>query len=261
LKRYILTILILCISFQCGIAMGSDVGEDDLFFTIEERDRFAREISDLIVLAWKDWQDDIVINGVYVEGSTGFLLPGRMDGPVLTSKNILKGFSRKGRSSEYSDCVKAVAGAVAQGVRSWQRGYGNDNIPFPQGASCVYTLTPCDNMPVTVSSGYSSGDKDMERFAIYNYLIYRIPENSETVIQMFKIIAKAISQTFEDWKNTCLILDINASGGIAPQPAPMGSGPGPVKGAKGKGGNLTGGYFDGELMYRVIKEQYDSILN
>jgi len=44
-----------------------------------------------------------------------------------------------------------------------------------------------------------------------------------------------------------------ASGGIAPHPA-MGTGPGPVRGAKGKNGKLKGAYFDGAMMKKKMIE-------
>jgi hypothetical protein len=228
----------------------------DLFPTLQSKEEFSKEMSSLIVKAWKKWQDAVLINDVDVEGSRGRLLPGDITEPVLTASSILKSFDRKGRSQDYIDCVRAIAGATENGMRSWQRGYMNKNIPFPQGASCTITLPPCNNVPVTVVSGSSSGDKAMTEEDLYSYMLYRAPRNEEDILVVFRAAAEAMSECFSEWKRSCSIVGILATGGMAPRPAPMGPGPGPVRGAKGKGGKLVGAYFDGDLMYSKMMESF-----
>lgn len=236
-----------------GVAAEESEG---LFSSPEDKKQFAREVSGLIERAWKKWQDAVRVNDVYVDGSRGVLSAGDLKGPVLTASNIMKGFDREGRSQEYIGCVRAVAVAVENGMRLWQRGYTHNNIPFPRGASCTITLPPCNNVPVTVASGRSSGDGAMEQKALYNYMLYRSPGQEKDVLTVFHGCAKAISGCFSAWKKSCSITGILASGGIAPQPAPMGPGPGLVRGAKGKDGKLTGAYFDGDLMYREMMKYF-----
>jgi hypothetical protein len=61
--------------------------------------------------------------------------------------------------------------------------------------------------------------------------------------------------SFNVWEKRCAITGIIASGGIAPSPAPLGEGPGMVRGAKGNGGRLTGAYLDGAFI-REKMEKY-----
>lgn len=248
-KRYLKTVLTagVLLAFISSVSFADEKG-GKLFPTLRAKKEFASEVSLLIAKAWKKWQDEVIINNVDVEGARGLLSPGGINGPVLTSSGIMENFDRTGRSQDYINCVKAVSDAVADGMRIWQRGFSHRNIPFPQGVSCSYTLSPCDNVPVTVSSGSSSGDIKMSEEELYNYMLYRTPEQEESIIEVLKASAKAISASFEKWKKSCFIISIVASGGIAPAPAPMGTGPGPVRGAKGEGGKLVGSYFDATLM-------------
>jgi hypothetical protein len=241
----------LVFSALCGEKASGKDGRD-LFAGLEKKEAFAREISYLIEKAWKNWQDSVTINDIYVDGSQGVLSAGDIKGPVLTASSILANFDRKGKSQDYIDCVRAVAGAVESGMRSWQRGYTHSNISFPRGASCTITLPPTENVPVSVASGRSPGDRAMRETALYNYMLYRAPLQEKDVLVVLKGSAKAISECFKEWKDSCSIAGIIAGGGVAPQPAPMGPGPGLVRGAKGKGGKLKGAYFDGDCMYREM---------
>ena len=220
-----------------------------LMSSASDKEDFARRITVLLGKAWKKWQDSVVVNNVEIESSRGMLAPGNIAGPVLTSSSILSGMDKKDRSQEYLICMRAVAGAIENGMRSWQRGYFHDNIPFPQGASCVYTLPPCSNVPVSLASGASTGEGKITEEALYSYMLYRSPGENEDVIVVLKAAAKAFSDRFEEWKQSCSIVGIRASGGIAPAPAPMGTGPGSVSGAKGAGGKLIGAYLDTDRMY------------
>ena len=231
---------------------GISATKNELFSTIKSKNSFAREISFLVGEAWRRWQDAVVIGDVDVEGSHGLLFPGDMKGAVLTASSMLEDFNRKGRSQEYIDCVRAVVKAVENGMRSWQRGYSHTNIPFPQGASCTYTLPPCQNVPVTVGSGSSSGRPKMSEKELYNYMLYRAPAGSADIIVVFRGAARAISECFMEWERSCAIIGIEASGGIAPQPSPMGTGPGPVTNAKGNGGALVGPCIDIDRMYEIM---------
>ncbi|RKY42496.1 MAG: hypothetical protein DRP85_02455 [Candidatus Makaraimicrobium thalassicum] len=247
------SLLFLALFFSHAEAEEKDGG---IFSTLGSKKQFAGEVSFLIEKAWKEWQDSVLLNGIEVEGSQGLLQPGDIGGPVISASSILASFDREGKSEDYIGCVKAVAGAVENGMRSWQRGYSHNNIPFPQGASCTFTLPPCKNVPVTVGSGVSSGDREMTERALYNYLLYYAPAREEGTLIVFRGSAKAISECFAEWKDSCFIIGILATGGIAPQPAPMGSGPGPVRGAKGRGGRLAGPYFDGSSMDSRMLEYF-----
>jgi len=235
----------------CAIA-GSD---KELFPTPENGEAFAGEMTMLIGGAWRKWQDTVVIDDVDVEGARGLLMPGDMKRPVITLEDMLSSFDRSGKSQEYIACVRAVGGAVENGMRAWQRGYSNTDIPFPQGAVCTYTLPECRNVPVAVGSGTSAGDSEMTEQALYTYMLYRAPAGDKEVSVMFRRAARAIATCFAEWKSGCFITDMTASGGIAPQPAPMGTGPGPVRSARGGGGRLSGPYIDTVKMYELMTEE------
>lgn len=232
--------------------------EGGQFSSRENKEDFFREISHMVGKAWKNWQDSVVINNVEVQGSTGELRPGDMADPVLTSESMMVYYTRAGRGQECIDCVKAVTGALEHGMRSWQRGYQNRDIPFPQGASCTYTMPPSKNVPVSLASGNSKGDRDMTEKALYSFMVYRAPNESADIKVMFRAIAKAFAGSFDTWKRSCSISDITASGGIAPQPSPMGTGPGPVRGAKGNCGKLDGPYITEELLYSRMTSELSS---
>jgi hypothetical protein len=255
LKRLILSFL--CAAFLAGPSISAGE-EEPLFPTPENKEKFAAEISGIIEKAWKKWQDSVVINGVVVEGSRGILQPGNIGDPVFTSAGVMEFFERKGKTQEEIYCVKAVADALENGMRLWQRGYAQTNIPFPQGASCAYTMPPSNNVPVVVASGRSSGDRAMTEEVLYNFMLYRAPGKNKEVLIVLRASAKGISVCFERWKDSCSIVGILASGGIAPQPAPMGTGPGPVRGAKGNGGKLIGPYFDGGMMREIMVKYFSS---
>ncbi len=257
--RYIKVIILPLVCAVFFAASSMSAGEEAPLFTDPgSKETFASEISGIIEKAWKKWQDSVVINGVVVEGSRGVLQPGNIGDPVLTSADVMKFFDRKGKSQEEIYCAKAVADALENGMRLWQRGYSHANIPFPQGASCAYTMPPSKNVPVTVASGRSSGDRAMAEGALYNFMLYRAPGKSKEDLIVLRASAKGISVCFEKWKGSCSIAGILASGGIAPQPAPMGTGPGPVRGAKGDGGKLIGPYFDGGMMREIMVRYFSS---
>ncbi|MBD3295956.1 MAG: hypothetical protein GF392_01150 [Candidatus Omnitrophica bacterium] len=251
MKLFKMVIAAACLFFLLPRSAGADNG---FFLSRQNGAVFSGEVSGLIEKAWDEWQGSIVINGIFVEGSCGRLSPGDVSGPVLGSRDILSRFDRSGKPRYYILAVKAVADAVEHGMRLWQRGYSHDNIPFPRGASCAYTLTPCENVAVTVFSGSSTGDAYMAEKELYNFMLYRVPTYDEDALLMMRAAAAGIADTFGKWKRSCSIVDIRASGGIAPRPAPMGTGPGPVRGARGGGGKLAGGSFDGENMYRVMMD-------
>jgi len=119
-------------------------------------------------------------------------------------------------------------------------------------------MPPSNNVPVAISSGESFGDKKMTRQALYSYMIYHVSREDDDTVKVFRAASRAISEGFEDWKENCFIVGIMASGGIAPHPAPMGAGPGPVRGAKGKNGKLKGAYFDSELMNKRMVAYLDT---
>lgn len=257
MKHYrILSFFLVCTICFAGHSEASRK-EGILFHSAEDKDQFSKEISGLIETAWKEWQDSVLIGDIDVEGSYGILTPGDITGPVLTAASVLEDFDRKDRSQGYINCVRAIAGAIGNGMRVWQKGYSHDNIPFPQGASCTYTLPPCTNVPVTVASGQSLGDKVMTEDDLYNYMLYRAPQQEEDIIVLHGA-AKAISECFIKWKNSCSIVGILASGGMAPHPSPMGTGPGPVRGAKGHNGKLIGPYIDASMMYDTMVEYYNT---
>jgi hypothetical protein len=246
-------VLALMLSFLCTPAYPEEKTSSFCFLESDSaKEDLSRRITSLLGKAWKKWQDSVVVNSVDIESSRGVLAPGNIAGPVLTRAGILSEMDRKDRSREYIECMKAIAGAIENGMRSWQRGYFHDNIPFPQGASCSYTMPPCNNIPVAVSSGASRGDNNISESSLYSYMLYRTPDEDENVIIVLKAAAEAFSGCFEMWKESCSIVGIRASGGIAPAPAPMGRGPGAVSGAKGSGGKLIGAYLDTDRMYEEM---------
>jgi len=224
-----------------------------LFPTRESEEQFASEVSVPIEKAWKAWQDSVRIEEIDVEGGRGFLMPGEMSTPILTLSDMMKFFDRKNKTQEYISAVRAVLEAVENGMRAWQIGYTHTNIPFPCGASCLFTMTPSNNVPVVLSSGESFGDKMMTVNSLYGYMLYRAPKDDASALRVLRSSAEALSECFDDWKSNCFIVGIMASGGIAPHPA-MGTGPGPVRGAKGKNGKLKGAYFDGAMMKKKMIE-------
>ncbi len=96
----------------------------------------------------------------------------------------------------------------------------------------------------------------MKGKALYNYALYRIKEQDENLKKVIRAVCFAVSETFADWKSRSYISDIIASGGVAPNPAPLGRGPGMVKGAKGAGGKISGPSLDEEFLFANIMEYY-----
>lgn len=232
---------------------GAGSASDGVF----EKQEFAGELTEHLGKAWKIWQDSVLVNNVEISSSRGVMSPGNVSGPTLTAASILSGMETIGRSREYMSCMETVARAIAGGMRAWQRGYFHDNIPFPSGASSTYTLTPCDNVPVTISSGRSRGNNRMTAEALYGHMIYRSPAADDDVKTVFMAAARAFAGCFQAWRDTCTIVGIRASGGIAPAPAPIGTGPGPVTGAKGGMGRLAGAYLDTRMMHEQMLEYMD----
>ncbi len=256
MKKHALKIILAALLFSFAVSGALYPAGEKLFTAPGSKEEFARDISSLLGTAWRKWQDGVVIEEVYVEGSQGILLPGKLKGPVMTRKRIMADFSRKGKPQNYIDCVRAVAESVESGMRKWQKGYSHHNIPFPQGASCVYTLTPCQNVPVAVSTGSSTGSQAMKEDSLYNFMLYRVPYYEKDVLMVLRATAGAIHECFTKWEEACYIDGILAEGGVAPGPAPMGQGPGLVKGAKGRGGKLSGAYLDSERMYELMCDYF-----
>ena len=257
MKRVFLAVF-LSAAISAGVCQAQEEKDrEDIFVSLESIKEFAGEITSLLEKAWIKWQKAVVVSNVHVEGSRGLLSPGDMRGPVLTYSSIFSGFDRKGKPREYVECVKVVAKAVENGMRPWQRGYIYENIPFPRGASCTYTMPPSENIPVSLASGRSAGDKEMTEEALYSFMIYRAPADSQIMREVFKAAAIAISRCFAKWKRGCSISGILASGGIAPQPAPMGTGPGPVRGARGNGGSLSGPPIDAVMMGEIMAGHFE----
>lgn len=91
---------------------------------------------------------------------------------------------------------------------------------------------------------------------LYNSLARRVTRHEKGVLTVLRGAALAISSSFQEWKESCLITDILAKGGVAPQPSPMGAGPGRVRGAKGSDGKLSGAYLDSDRMYRKMNQYF-----
>ena len=244
----------------CCFTHSASGDNEKTFSTIEGREEFASDVSGMIEKAWRAWQDAVVINDVYVDGSRGVLRSESMRGPALTADGILDNFDRTGKSAAYVASVHAVADALENGMRSWQRGYSNDSISFPQGASCVYSLTPCYNIPAAVDAGHSGGDGAMSEEKLYSYMSYRVPYDDANILTVFRSAARAISECFAEWKKDCIIKEIRAEGGMAPSPSPMGQGPGEVRGAKGNNGRLRGAYFNGKMMDEKMRAYLKAVL-
>jgi hypothetical protein len=223
-----------------------------VFSSESEEKEFLRETTELMEKVWKNWQDGLIVNNVEVNGGRGVLSPGGMSGPVMTFDGAIKELKTKNISTDKVQCFKAVTGAVADFMRSWQRGYRNENIPFPEGSSSSFSLTPCFNVPVSVASGFSIAERNLNESALYDYMLYRCPGSDKSPLAVFRALARAFCLVFQEWKENCFIEGIKASGGVAPAPAPMGTGPGPVRGARGVGGKLTGSYLNGKAMYSEI---------
>lgn len=221
---------------------------EPVFSSYADKKEFSEQVSGMIASAWETWQNGLTIGDVEVNGSRGIISPGGLSGPVLINQKILQGIKTKNISKDKMKCLMAVTGAVSDCMREWQRGYRNDNVPFPEGSSSSFSLTPCSNVPVAVSSGFSSAERKITENDLYDYMIYRGPGPGKDVSAVFQAAAKAFCLVFKEWKENCFIEGIIASGGIAPAPSPMGAGPGPVRGAKGAGGKLTGAYFNGDRM-------------
>ncbi len=251
--------------FGSGIMAKAEDARESPFPTLKEKEEFVNEVSVLIEKAWGVWQDAVEINDIEVEGARGMLFSGSINRPVLTSSSMTDLFDRQGKSLDYISCVKVVTDTVEEAVRSWQRSFSHTNIPFPQAASCTFTLSPCGNVPATLAGGEFSSDKGMTKSAIYRYMLYRAPEQNEDIFTVFRAFAKAFEECFNEWKETCFIVGIKASGGIAPNPAPIGPGPGPVRNAKGNNGKLRGPYFNGQRMreksMNYIKDQIDYVVS
>ena len=230
--------------------------DEGMFSTFERKEKFARELCSIIEKSWKEWQDKVDISGVQVDGSQGILHVGGIKEPVLTKKMMLGDFSEEEEMGKYFTCISIVASAIENGMRRWQRDYASEDIVFTQGASCLYTLTPCENIPVSLDFGKSSGRAAMNEEALYDFMSYRALEQDENYLVVFGAAAYAISVCFDKWENNCLIEGITASGGVAPKPSSLGQGPGPVRGAIGNGGKLKGDYFDSDLMYQLMCEYF-----
>lgn len=220
------------------------------------KEEFAQDVSALVSASWKDWQDSVLINGIEVDGARGVMKPGDMQGSFLTAKGIMRRYAKEGKAAEYKDCVKAIAKSLEQAMRAWQRGYSHADIPFPQGASCSFTLTHCNNVPVTIASGGSLGREKMKEKNLYSYMLYLMPTEDASIKEVMKAASLALSESFDSWEKTCSIVGIRALGGIAPSPAPMGRGPGPVRGAKGEGGKLVGPYLQEDKLYKIMASHY-----
>ncbi len=230
-----------------------------VFSSREEKIDFAREVSDIIESSWIKWQDGIRIENVRVDGGYGRILPGGLTGDVFNASGIFRNRDTKGFSRYQVECMKVVAEAVADAMRAWQREYYHYNVPFPEGASSSFSLTPTTNVPVTVSSGNSPGKRRICESALQDFMLYRSPAqgDDESVSEIFLAAAEAFCAVFSEWERRCYVEDITASGGVAPAPAPMGMGPGPVRGAGGGGGRLTGAYLPGREMYTRMLQALD----
>lgn len=236
----------------------SSFSGEEVFTTPEDREEFASEVAGIVGRAWKEWQDGVVIDGIDVESSRGTITPGNIKGPVFSVSKKISSMEKNGEiRPPHAPYIRNAVKALEEGMRSWQRGYVNDDIPFPQGASCVYTLPPCNNIPVAVGSGRSGGDADMTESALFKYMRYNSPSESKEVFLVMKAAAAAMSRSFEEWRSACLISGFTASGGIAPQPGPMGTGPGPVRAAKGNGGRLIGAYLEASKIYKYMEEEFE----
>lgn len=242
------------------LGAASSFSGEEIFTTLEEREEFASEVSVIIEKAWREWQDGVVIDGINVESSKGTITPGNINGPLFSASKKIGSMEKNAEIGPgHAPYLEIAVKALEEGMRAWQRGYINDNIPFPQGASCAYTLPPCNNVPVTIGSGRSGGDADMTESALFKHMRYNSPSENENVLFVLKAAAAAISRSFDEWRASCLISGITASGGIAPQPGPMSGGPGPVRGAKGSGGGFSGAYFSASKLYADMVEEMERI--
>lgn len=251
--RYVRYIFVSALTAAAALTPQDIRADEKVSAIAEKEDLFAADVAALLSKAWKEWQDALVIDDVNVEGSAGVVTPSNIRGPLFNSAKMVFPEGAE-REAEHIVCVRIVGKAVEDGLRAWQRSYRNENIPFPQGAACSYTLPPCDNVPVSVGLGKSTAEREMTEDALYKHMRYNSTDGDIETFRLYRAASKAISAAFSDWQNSCLITGMAASGGIAPQPAPMGSGPGAVRGAKARGGKFTGAYIDEVKLRETMKE-------
>lgn len=261
MKYFKITVLFLFFFTFFSGQIRADEKEDRIFRDFEAKKQFATDVAALMEAVWGKWQEEVRINDIDVEGSRGVLLSGDITSQVLTGSSMMNNFDRKGKSQGYIRCVKTFAGGIENGMRAWQRGYSHQDIPFPQGANCSFTLLPCNNVPVTIDSGASTGDNLLTKDALYSYMIYHAPDYDESVLVVFRAASEAFSECFALWKKKCAILDIQAQGGIAPAPMPMGSCPGPVRNAKGSNGRFHGDYLNTVMLYNKMVSYFEKYGN
>ncbi|KJJ84961.1 secreted protein [Candidatus Omnitrophus magneticus] len=255
-RQIILFFLVLFLSIS---VKGEDVEVISETAVNSDVEEIGKTIIDMTASAWRVWQDGVIIDNVYVEGSRGILFAGGLSGNIFKSYLIFEQSKNLIKDRGTLEYIKATADAFSMSMRNWQLGYTHDNIPFPQGASCVYTLTSCYNLAVSVSSGNSTGARMMEEETLYNSILYNLSVRNEKIFLLSRALAKTFSFEFARWQDSCFIADIQAKGGIAPQPAPIGVGPGQVKGAKGNNGKLKGAYFDAEEMKKNFIKYLDDL--
>lgn len=193
------------------------------------------DVANGIISSWKAWIGTVKFVGVVINGPVGILPPaGMVGGPNMAGPAMLGLCAPYGQLPSGATYAKAITAAIATGFDAWAKGYSHQAIPFPGGAACVGSMPPSPNTPIPLATGASPGEAALGPSALKGLMVANLGTPGSHSNELFDAFAKGFNMEFLQWKGATQIANILGAGGVAP---PVG---GPVAGAVGNGGMLTG---------------------
>lgn len=174
---------------------------------------WVREMADSLGKAMDDWKSMATLTGVQVAGNIGIIKPGDLQGPSLSS--LIRGRWMPAGTVD-TNIRNAVIDIVSDGWKSWHAQTAG-NLEFPTivaGQEQQTAPAPC--VPKPLSSLGSGGSAQLSTGYLKAMLQARcMGQGVPGIEDLMESVASSINTTFQTFKTTTFIVDVQAIGGVA----------------------------------------------
>lgn len=195
-------------------------------------ERYLDGIASAIGAALQQWTARACVSGVVINGPSGAIQPGCVNGPALTPLIIAAAPCATAQETKYS---VAIARALGEQWRQWQAGL-TGTLMYPALAAVPGPVAPpTPNVPLPLLALGSAGEAGLDPAVLQQHMASHLNDPGALHAQaLFEAIAGAFDQVFQNLKATTLVVDVMGTGPV-PSFAPPAVPAGPVVGGTGSG--------------------------
>lgn len=176
---------------------------------------WAWETADSLGKAMDDWKSMATMSPITVNGGIGMIQPGNIQGPSLSSLIQMR-TAGLDEDSTIADIRAAINEKVSDGWKTWHiQLQGPLQFPGQVGSGDQQT-TPMPCLPTPLSSLASGGSFALSAGVLKANLTARfVSKNIPELDDLVDAVSQAIGHTFQTFKTTTMIADVQAIAGTA----------------------------------------------